>query len=205
MTEHNLTMVIDHTSDLPEYPIPKGERLESHSFFLFHYQRWLESDLFTMGTWEVQGVALALWCKAQNQDPVGTLPQSPRHIAARLGMKIEEWERLMRFDPNPLHNWTPCTVGDEIRLMHPVVTEVALAAYEGHVKGDDRKEADKDRTRMKRLKDSVQKLSGERFANNEMYLAQLDAWLINEFPSGNRTVQRLLRGMEALGTRDLRR
>lgn len=202
MTALNMTMVVDH-SELPEYPIPKGERLESHSFFLFHYQRWLESDLFTMGDWDVQGVALALWCKSQNQDPVGTLPHSHRHIAARLGMSIEDWERFMRRDPNPLHNWTPCLVENEVRLMHPVVTEVVKAAYEGHVKSDDRRDADKDRTRLKRLRDNVLNLAGERFAKDDMYIARLDAWLLQEFPSGNRTMPRIVRGLEALGTRGI--
>lgn len=199
-----LTAVMD-TDGLPEYPIPRGVRLESHSFFLFHYQRWLESDLFTMGSWDVQGVALALWCKAQNQDPVGTLPKSHRQIAKRLGMSIEEWEGFMQRSPNPLHNWTPCLVDDEVRLMHPVITEVAIAAYESRSKGADRKTADAERQRLKRLKATIMMLGHSNLAANEMFVAQLDAWLEREHPEGNRTTQRVLRGMEAIGVQGLGR
>lgn len=191
------------SADLQQYPIDKGVRLESHSFFLFHYDRWLNSTLFLLGDWEVQGIALALWCRAQDQDPVGTLPDDSRLIAALIGMSTDQWNGYLRRDPSPLHGWKKCLVGDEIHLMHPVVTEVALNAHSQRAKGADRSEADKERQRIKRLKANVQALAGERLASNEMYVAQLDAWLEEYFPTGNRTTPRILKGMEALGTRDL--
>ncbi|WP_300009723.1 hypothetical protein [uncultured Roseobacter sp.] len=193
-------MVVSDTGALPEYPIPRGERLASHSFFNLHYDRFLNSRLYLLADWDVKGIAIALFCRAQDQDPVGTLPNDPREIAAMLNMSTDDWQGYCRRDPSPLHNWTPCLVGNRVHLMHPVVTEVAQAAFEQRVKGADRSDADKERQQLKRLKGNVAKLAGERFSENEMYLAQLDAWLTEHYPQGNRTVPRILKGMEALGT-----
>lgn len=185
--------------EFPEYPIPRGERLEAHSFFLFHYDRWLNSDLYLLGDWDVKGIAMALFCKAQDQDPVGTLPDNPRLIAALLGMSTDNWEGYARRDPSPLHNWSRCLVEGDVRLMHPVVTEVAQTALGAKYKGADRKSADSERKRIGRLHDAVKKFVGEQLAGNKMFIAQLDQWLEAKFPGGNRTEPRIFQGLEALG------
>jgi hypothetical protein len=195
---------ITDVGELPQYPIDRGERLESHSFFLFHYDRYLNSDLYVLGDWDIKGIAHALWCKAQDQDPVGTLPDNPRLIAGYLGMSTDVWDGYMRRDPGPLHGWTRCLVGNEVRLMHDVVTEVALAALGAKTKGADRKSADAERQRIKRLGGAVERLGLAQLAGNEMFIAQLDRWLEQNFPGGNRTVPRILEGLEELGVRDLR-
>lgn len=198
--EHSHGLSVVGGGSLPEYPIPKGERLASHSFFMLHYDRFLNSRLYLLADWDVKGLAVALFCKAQDQDPVGTLPDDPREVAALLGMSTDEWNGYCRRDPSPLHNWTRCLVGNRVHLMHPVVTEVAQAAFEQRIKGADRRTADQERQQLTRLRKNVLELAGERFADNQMYLAQLDAWLTDRFPGGNRTVPRILKGMEALGT-----
>ncbi len=192
------------TGDLPEYPIGKGERLESHSFFLFHYQRWLWSRLYLTGDWEVQGIALALWAISQNEDPIGTLPDDPRLLAASLkNMPLQQWEAYANRDPSPLHGWTRCLVGNDVRLMHPVVTENAVSALGQRNKGADRKSADAERHRLRRLKENVAKMGNARLADNDMFIGQLDLLLDERHPQGNRTTQRIIRAMEALGVRDL--
>lgn len=203
MTALHMAKLVEH-SDLPVYPIEKGERLEAHSFFQFHYHRWLNSDLFLLGDWEVQGLSLALWSLSQYQDPVGTLPDNPRLVAALLkGMPVEKWEAYMQRSPSPLHGWHRCIVGDETRLMHPVVTENAVSALGLREKSADRRSADSERQRMKRLKDSVVKLGHGRMAENEMFMGQLDLLLEELHPQGNRTMVRIISAMQKMGVRDL--
>jgi len=201
----NLAVVSNTTDvdDLKQYPIPKGERLEAHSFFAFHYDRFLNSSLYLLGDWDVKGVALALWCKAQDQDPVGTLPTDRRLIAALINMTTDDFDKLCKREFSPLHNWVHCLVGNETRLMHPTVTEVAQNAFDQKYKGKDRATADQERQRIKRLKASVKGLVGERMALQEMFIGQLDKWLEEAYPSGNRTLPRIMEGLDALGVRDL--
>lgn len=198
------TPTLIDTRDLPQYPIERGERLESHSFFLFHYDRYLNSDLYVLGDWDIKGIAHALWCKAQDQDPVGTLPNDARLIAGYLGMSTDAWDSYMRRDPGPLHGWSQCMVGNEVRLMHDVVTEVAVTALGAKTKGADRKSADSERQRIKRLGIALEKLGLGNMAQNDMFVAQLDRWMEQTFPGGNRTVPRILEGLEELGVRDLK-
>lgn len=202
---HVAPMHLIEADTLEQYPIQRGERLESHSFFLFHYDRWLNSRLYLLADWDVKGIATALWCKAQDQDPVGTLPNDPREIAALLGMSTDTWDGYLRRDPNPMHGWSKCLVGNEVRLMHDVVTEVALAALGAKNKGADRKSADAERKRVIRLRDVLLKLVGERMAAQDMFVAQTDAWLEAAYPGGNRTLPRILEALEALGVQDLKR
>lgn len=192
------------SEELVQYPVPKGERLEAHSFVPFHYHRWLNSDLYLLGDWEVQGIAQALWSLSQYQDPVGTLPDNPRLIAALLkGMPFERWEAYMQRSPNPLHGWKRCLVGNETRLMHPVVTENAVEALGLREKSTDRRDADKERTRLKRLKESVSNLGHRNLADNEMFLGQLDLLLQERHPQGNRTVVRIIAAMQEMGVRNM--
>ncbi|WP_108258978.1 hypothetical protein [Mangrovicoccus ximenensis] len=204
MSARTLSAVPTAVDDIPEYPIEKGERLESHSFFQFHHNRYLNSDFFSLADWEVQGVALALWSLSRLQDPVGTLPTSPKLLIAKLPrMTLEAWEGLMRRDPNPLHGWVQCRVGSEIRLMHSVVTEVTLEGLARHTANDDKKKADAERKRMDRLKATVAKLGHAKLAANEMFVLQLDELLRETYPSESRTAGRVKEAMERLGVANL--
>jgi hypothetical protein len=197
--------VVD-AQEIPQYPIARGERLEAHSYFPFHYQRFLNSDLYLLADLEVRALALELWCLSQNQDPVGTLPEDPRLLSALLRrMSVEDWGAYMRRDPNPLHGWVPCLVEGQRRLMHPVITENAMKVLGMREKASDRRSADAERQRMKRLRDAVGGLGLARFQDNQMFLAQLDALLEERHPQGNRTTARLVRALEELGVRDLGR
>ncbi|WP_157973494.1 DUF1937 family protein [Tropicimonas sp. IMCC34043] len=186
---------------LPEYPIPPGERLESHSYFAFHHRRWLNSVLGRLGEWDVKGMAVELWCLAQDQDPVGTLPNDDRMIAALLHISTDEWRGMLRRDPNPLHRWTQCRAGGEVRLMHPVVTEVAQAALSGKARSADRKSADSERKRLDRLRAVAAQHVGPEFAAKGLYIARLDEVLAEMFPEGNRTEARILKAIQSLNGR----
>lgn len=109
---------------LPEYPIPRDQRLQTHYFFPLQFNRWLNSNLHLKGSYEVQGIAVALFCIAQNQSPVGTLPHDDVLLARLLRIDEARWRDLCRSAVSPLHGWTLCRSESEVRLMHPVVLEV---------------------------------------------------------------------------------
>jgi hypothetical protein len=198
-------------SDLPEYPIPAGERLEAHSFFKMHHVQLLESDFFksckSRDDWDVIGLALALWGKAQLQDPVATLPVEPRRQAWMMDMPLERWEGYLRRDPSPLYGWARCRIlgTGEIRLMHKTLTDVALEALNWKNHNLDRREAERERQALSRLRKSVADLVSERLAGDRRYIVMLHRWLEDTYPHGNRSVARILEGMEALGTAEYRR
>ena len=188
--------------ELEEYPFPQGTRLESHSYFQFHYDRWLESDFYTRtarkGDWDVQGLAVAIWCKARKQDPVGTMPWDQSLIADLLGLSLQTWEGFLRRDPSPLYGWRPCRVGSEVRLMHGVVTEVVAAAIGSRNKNADRAAADRERKALTRLRRALKDLGFEAVAEQTQYVVRLNAWLDAHYPEGNRTPSRIVEGVEAL-------
>jgi hypothetical protein len=116
---------------LPEYPIPVDERLESHYFVSFWFNRWLNSDFRLRASAEVRAFGLDLFFIAQNQSPVGTLPTDEVVIARLLMIDLAHWKDLCKREITPLYNWTPCRCGNKVRLMHPVVTEQAHDADNG--------------------------------------------------------------------------
>jgi len=128
----NPLQVVDAGS-LPEYPIPRDQRLPTHYFFPLQFNRWLNSGLHLKGSYEVQGVAIALFCLAQNQSPVGTLPHDDVLLARLLRIEESKWRDLCRASVSPLHGWELCHAEGEVRWMHHVVLEViedALARRE---------------------------------------------------------------------------
>lgn len=213
MTEVAQNLRVVGGEDLPEYPIPYGERLEAHSFFPFHYDRFLNSDFIIDGAeWDVQAVALRLWCKSQYQNPVGTLPDNDRKLAALVGMSSDDWMNFKRRVPSPLHGWKPCKVHDcdgnlredkGPRLMHAVVAEVACKALGFKEQSAEKTLADKERQALTRLRKAVASLGREKLAKDEMYIVMLHQWLNENYPAGYRTSPRVVEGMHALGTRDL--
>lgn len=116
-------LLID-TGALPDYPIPRDLRLHSHFFLTLQFNRWLNSSLHLKGSYEVQGVAIALYCLAQNQTPVGTLPHDDEMIARLLRLDLAKWRDLCRATVSPMHGWELCQCEGEVRWMHHVVLEL---------------------------------------------------------------------------------
>lgn len=124
----NRLTVVSDGRDLPLYPIPSDVRL-AHYFLTWHFDRWLGSELRLTGDLAVRALALDLFFIAQRQLPVGTLPDDDRQLARLLMIDEPAWRGYRSMDPSPLHNWTQCVCdGGEVRLMHPVVLEVAEEA-----------------------------------------------------------------------------
>lgn len=201
MTALNMAMVVDH-SELPEYPIPKGERLESHYFFEFHYHRWLSSDTRLLADLDVRGVFLDLVCISQDQSPVGTLPENPRLLAKLVGITQEEFERLCHREISPLHKWEPCMCGDERRLHHPVVTELAVKAFTSKTKNAQSKAEDRERKRLKGiatiLRSSIE--GGQYVAKSDERIEAINDWIKAEYPGGSATVKRVKEALDSLTT-----
>ncbi len=189
---------IHDTADLPEYPIAPDERLETHYFVPFWFNRWLNSDFRLRASAEVRGYGLDLFFIAQNQSPVGTLPTDDAVLAKLLMIDLATWKDLCSREVSPLYNWRPCRCGDKLRLMHPVVTEQALVALKSKRDRIEARERERERKRLVALKRQILEAGGHRgLADNADYVARLDSWLLENCP-GNRTPARVREAMEAL-------
>ena len=187
--------------ELPEYPLDKKERLESHWFINFHFNRWLNSKFKLTAAPEVRAYAFDLFCIAQNQIPVGTLPDDDRQLSALLGLDLGVWHDLRKREVSPLYNWTPCTCGGtEVRLMHPTVTEVALDAFSKKKKNADNLAAGRERRRMNTLRETIVKIGAPNIAKDGAMLLRVKAWLV-ENVDGNWTEDWVRQALEAISGR----
>ncbi|MBL4808208.1 MAG: hypothetical protein JKY31_13125 [Rhodobacteraceae bacterium] len=196
MQPQNKFSVVD-VSELPEYPLDENERLESHSFFLLHYDRWLESEFRLKSSLESRGAAIDLFSLSQRQTPVGTLPNDDVQLAKLLHITLEHWLRLKSANDSPLYKWTLCRCGSKVRLMHPVVTEVVLKAFDGKRANLDRAEAGRERKRMNDLRGTIERVGSKSMAHDESIVLRVKAWLA-ENVSGNWTTSCVARALEAI-------
>lgn len=190
----HLTPVSD--TDLPEYPLAADERLTTHYFMPLHFRRWINSRFRLLAPPDVRGLAFDLWCLSQDQTPVGTLPADDAELSAMLGLDLRTWQSYLTRDWTPLYKWQRCRCGGEIRLMHPVVTEMVIESIGRREKKREEAEEGRRRKRMDRLPDQVIKAGGRpALAMNAVMLDWLDLWLMNACP-GNRTVAWVRKGLE---------
>lgn len=187
---------------LPTYPIEAGERLESHYFVEFHYQRWLTSDTRLLADLEVRSVFLDLICLAQTQSPVGTLPNNTKLLAKLVGVSQEVFDGLCGREIGPLHNWKPCLCDGVQRLHHPVVTEIALKAVNSKKRNAAANANDRERKRFA----SIRKIlvrdipGGGRFAESQSMVEKISGWIEAEHPGGSCTVTRIKDALNALSS-----
>jgi len=184
-------------NDLPEYPLDKNERLESHWFINFHFNRWLNSKFRLTAKPEVRAYAFDLFCIAQNQIPVGTLPDDDRQLAALLNIDLAGWQDLRAMDMSPLYNWTPCSCGGEVRLMHPTVTEVAQDAFSKKKKNADALAASRERKKMERLRETVSRIGTPAMGKDSGLIRRVKMWL-DENCTGNWTEDWVKQAMETV-------
>lgn len=192
------------TEDLFAYPIPTGERLESHFFITFHHRRWLNSDFRNLADRDVRAVGFDLYCIAQDQAPVGTLPCDERLLAKLTGESLEGWKSLCARPVTPLHNWRRCmTDQGEVRLYHPVVLKIAqdaLGLREDHL---ERKAADRERKRLKDLPGQIIRAGGTtRMAEDEAFVIRLDQWLLDHHDGRQRRPNVVREALEQMALDD---
>lgn len=185
--------------DVPEYPIADGERLKSHYFIPWHYNRWLNSDFRMKATAEVRAYAFDLFCVAQNQTPVGTLPDDDEILAKLMMLDLATWKDLRKRSVSPLYGWRHCKCGGgEVRLMHSVVLEMAEGSLTKRKVVVDGMEGERERRRLGLLQKAMLAAGAPaRLAENAVYVERLDAFLL-EHCTGNRTAVRIVEAMEAM-------
>lgn len=174
--------------DLPEYPISADDRLDSHFFIQWNLKRWRKSSFRNLAEPEIGWFGFLLFCESHDETPVGTLPTDERLLARALGITVDRWQSLCRRDITPLHNWSKvmCDNG-EVRLAHPVVTEVALDALKSSRKNrsdrDDRRRA----KRIKYLGEMIEKrIQAPQLLRNPGFVDQFNDWLEARYPEAQR-------------------
>lgn len=196
----NLQMI--DTAELPVYPIPKTERLESHSYVEFHFNRWLQSRFRLLATPDVRAAGMDLFFLAQNEAPVGTLPIDDKMLAKMLLMDLTTWMDLKSRAISPLFKWEPCSCDGEIRLHHPTVTEFAVKALGTKIKNLEDREKGRQRKRLVALKTQIVAAGGHSsMAENEALIEELDACLVENFSGRNRTPSVVREALEMVSIR----
>lgn len=174
-------------AELPDYEL--GDlRLENHFFVAWHFSRWLNSAMHLCATYEVQGVARALFDIAQMQSPTGTLPDDDVQLSRLLRLDIIRWRELRAMDFGPLRGWFRVRCGDRVRLAHPVVIEVLQDAL---ARREERERAAGERAvamRLKRLREGLRALGvNDRTLDDTVLIERMDKWLLDHV-SGQRRV-----------------
>jgi hypothetical protein len=186
---------LSDSADLCDYPIPSGERLESHFFMTWHFDWWLNSEFRLLADKEVRAVGFDLINVAQKQNPVGTLPLDERILAKLVGEPLEEWRRLMERPINPLYNWQQCRCDNgHMRLYHPVVLQVAQDALGLREDRLAKREADRDRKRVGDLPEKMLRAgASKRMTEDEALVLQFDQFMVDHFDHRGRRFPKLVR------------
>ena len=148
-------------SALPEYPIEPSARLDSHDFLRWEFGRWLASDMRWNGSHECKSMWFDLVNLAHRETPVGSLPHDHKRLSRMIQPVVDpdHFTALCGLEYGPLHGWVPCRSGDDIRMMHPVVTRIVLTAFASRANHAARVEAASQARRLKRLTEDVMQLA----------------------------------------------
>jgi hypothetical protein len=196
-------------AELPEYPISSADRLDSHYFVQFNHDRYDRSN-FRRQSYrdpEVGFFGMELFFKSHGESPLGTLPVDHDSLAFLLGLPLDRWMALVERKFNPLYNWSPvlCDNG-EIRLAHPVVQEVMVAALQGHREHKASNEEKAIWQRRNRLKDTLKACGcSDDLCKDDMAVGWIDDWLLEQhkgqrrMPQIQASVARALRAAAAAG------
>lgn len=188
MSEPAKTMRLVDAEDVFDYPIPSTERLESHSWIAWHFRRWLKSEFRNLADLDVRAVGFDLFCEAQDEAPVGTLPVDERLLAKLAGVTLEEWKRLCDRPIGPLYGWQACRCDNgHMRLYHKTVLEMAkeaLGMREDHL---EKRAADRERKRLKDLPAQIVRGGGTtRMGEDAAFIIQFDQFLLDRFDGRQR-------------------
>lgn len=178
---------INSLADLEEYPVGRDVRLDGHSFTKWEHNRWLASAMCLCATYEAKGMARDLFDHAQNQSPVGTLPDDDWQLSRMLRIDQAHWKVLREQRFGPLHGWERCTASGEVRLMHRVVLAQVQDALNRREMRSLSKEEQAERKRFQRLADGLAKLGvDEAVLGDGILMGRMDVWLSANC-KGNRT------------------
>lgn len=200
MTEAAKTIRLVDSDTLYEYPIPSGERLDSHFFITWRFDWWLHSEFRLLADKEVRAVGFDLFNIAQKEDPVGTLPVDERLLARLAGESLEEWRRLMERPIGPLYNWKQCRCDNgHVRLYHPVVLKIAQDALGLREDRLAKREAERERKRLDALPDKMLRSGAPKgMTEDPVMVLQFDQFLVDYFDAmGQRRPAMIRKALEA--------
>lgn len=191
------------SNDLPIYPIERDERLPELAFIKWYPSRWLNSKGHLLCSYEVQGVARALFDLAAQQSPIGTLPDDDEELALLLRLAPPQWAALRRLgDRGPMRGWTRCLSDGEVRMMHPVVLAGMQDVLERRERRQMSMEAQAEVKRLDRLRKALKGMGlGDAALADDVLIGRMDEWLTATC-RGNRTAlvyQRALVHAQASG------
>lgn len=166
------------TDDLPEYPISRDVRIDVHYFVKWQHNRWLGSSMCIGASYEAKGMARDLFDMAQNQSPIGTLPDDDVLLSRMLHVDLLHWQNLRKQQFGPMHGWTRCLADGEVRLMHRVVLEQVQDALFRREIRELSKEEGAERKRLQRLRDGLVKLGcAPAVVDDGILMGRIDGWL----------------------------
>lgn len=179
--------------DLPEYPVGRDVRLDSHSFITWERSRWLNSSMRNRGTPECRAIYFDLICVSFAQSPVGTLPDCIEELAKLALVPEGHLRALCQQDYGPLHKWQPCLSDGERRLYHHRVLATVTEAMARREDNRAKNEAANASKRRERLRVAVAGYSAD-LAKNDAAILWMDDWLVAE-GCGYRTARWIERAM----------
>ncbi len=204
MGQSSAVQLVD-ADDIDIYPISSAERLDSHFFVPWNLKRWRGSEFrrFGYADPEIGWFGMELFFLAQDETPIGTLPCDDDALAFLLRIPPARWRELNSRDVSPLHGWqrVHCDNG-QVRLAHPVVTEVAMDAL-GSKKRNDAKNADERmRKRLGTIINHLKAIPGAaRIADMEERVNDISDWIEAQYPGGSATLKRVKEALNDLSSR----
>ncbi|MGK7653168.1 hypothetical protein ACSQ76_12355 [Roseovarius sp. B08] len=184
---------------IEEYPIASAERLESHFYMEWHFRRWRKSRFRQLVDPECGWYGFLLFNEAQDETPVGTLPVDDRLLAKALGLSLEAWQSLLKREITPLHGWHKVrTDTGEIRLAHPVVTEMALKALAGKRRNSEERERRRAAKRLKDLAAMIERVGASQLLRRAGLVEAVDQWLMDNAQGRNRTEALVREALDAV-------
>lgn len=185
MADRAFTLVDDPA--IPIYPISRDDRLDGNSFVKWHNHRWLASKTFKLASWEVQGMARALFDLCQTESPIGTLPDDDAELSFMLRVDLRRMAELRKMEFGPLRNWRCCMCGNERRLMHETVLEQIQDALERRAMHELSRDERAVAARLARLRKALTAEGlNKAVLADEVLIERMDAWL-NDTRKGRRT------------------
>ena len=145
---------------------------------------------------------MELFFLAQDQTPIGTLPCDDDALAFLLRVPPARWRDLNSRDISPLHGWTrvQCDNG-QLRLAHPVVTEVALDALGSRKRNDARNADERMRKRLGTIVGHLKQMGAGVAAQTEESVNAISDWIEDSYPGGSATLKRVKEAFNALSSR----
>lgn len=172
---------------LEPYPFGAEDRLDGNSFVKWHTARWLASTTYKLASWEVQGMARALFDLCQTENPIGTLPDDDNELAFMLRVPPQRVRELRAMDFGPLRNWRRCNCAGRVRLMHEVVVEQIRDALERRALAVLSSEQKAIAVRLERLRKALAANGvAKEVIADEVLIGRMDEWLQATHPR-NRT------------------